>query len=61
MSADLSTGTLIVSIIAMLGYLFLVSRSFQSHQLGREKTIKYVLIWIAIFGFVAFVATRFGG
>jgi sterol desaturase/sphingolipid hydroxylase (fatty acid hydroxylase superfamily) len=61
MNADLSTGTLIVSIVAMLGYLFLATRSMQSHQLGREKTLKFAAIWIAIFAFVAFVATRFGG
>lgn len=61
MSADLSTGTLVVSLVAMLGWLFLNMRAMKSHQLGTEKTLKYAAAWVAIFAFVAFVASRFGG
>lgn len=61
MNSSMSTTALIVSIIAMLGYLYLNMQALRSHNLGREKTIKYALMWVAIFGFVAFVASRFGG
>jgi hypothetical protein len=61
MNADLSTGTMVVSIVAMLGWLVLNMRAMQSHQLGMEKTLKYAAAWVAIFAFVAFLASRFGG
>jgi hypothetical protein len=61
MNPDLSTGTLIVSIVAMSGWLFLNLRAMKSHQLGTEKTLKYAAAWIAIFALVAFVASRFSG
>jgi len=60
-NGDLSTGTMVVSVIAMLGWLILNLRAMRSHELGRETTIKYALAWVAIFGVVAFVATRMAG
>lgn len=61
MSGYLSTGTMVVTLVAMLGWLILNLRAMRSHELGREKTIKYAFAWVAIFGVVAFVATRFAG
>jgi hypothetical protein len=61
MNADLSTGTLVVSIVAMLGWLLLNMRAMQSHRLGMEKTLKYAAAWVAIFALVAFAASSFGG
>lgn len=61
MNPEFSTGTLIVSVVAMSGWLFLNMREMKSHQLGTEKTLKYAAAWIAIFAFVAFMASRFGG
>ena len=53
------TGTMIVSVIAMLGWLALNLRGLQSHQLGRERTVRYTLLWVAIFGAVMLVARLF--
>ncbi len=53
MTSGLMTGTMVVSVIAMLGWLVLNLRALQAHQLGRERTISYALLWVAIFGAVA--------
>jgi hypothetical protein len=58
-TSSLMTGTMIVSVIAMLGWLVLNLRALQSHQLGRERTIRYALLWVAIFGAAVFVARLF--
>lgn len=39
----------IVSIVAMVGWLLLVSSAFASFRLGWGKTIQLALIWLAIF------------
>jgi hypothetical protein len=61
MNADLSTGTLIVSIVAMLGWLVLILPEMRSFRLGKGKMVQMALAWIAIFALVAFAASRFGG
>ncbi|MEM7688109.1 MAG: hypothetical protein AAF291_03730 [Pseudomonadota bacterium] len=38
-----------VSIIAMLGWLVLVSMSFASYRLSWGKTAQLALVWLAIF------------
>jgi hypothetical protein len=58
-TSGLMTGTMIVSVIAMLGWLVLNLRGLQSHQLGRERTIRYALLWVAIFGAVVLAAKLF--
>lgn len=59
MNSGLMTGTMVVSVIAMLGWLVLSSQELRSHQLGWGRTVKFALLWIAIFGAVALVASRF--
>lgn len=61
MNGDMSTATLIVSIVAMSGWLILNLRALRSHQLGFEKTARYAAAWIAIFALVAFFANRMAG
>ena len=39
----------IVSIVAMVGWLFLASSAFASFKLGWSKTIQMALVWLAIF------------
>lgn len=39
----------IVSIVAMLGWLFLVGSAFASFRLSWGKTIQMALTWLAIF------------
>jgi len=58
-TSSLMTGTMIVSVIAMLGWLVLNLRALQSHQLGRERMIRYALLWVAIFGAAVLVARLF--
>lgn len=59
MNMDLSTGTMVVSLVALLGWLILNVQAFKSQQLGWVRTAQYGLAWVAIFGVVAFMATRF--
>lgn len=50
----------VVSIIAMLGWLFLVSMSFASFQLSWGKTAQLALTWLAVFGGLFLVASLLG-
>lgn len=59
MNSGLMTGTMVVSVIAMLGWLVLSSQELRSHQLSWARTLKFALLWVAIFGAVALVASRF--
>ena len=61
MNANLSTAALVVSIVAMLGWLILILPELRSFNLGMAKSAKFALAWIAIFGLVAFVAGRMAG
>jgi hypothetical protein len=45
----------------MLGWLVLNLGSLRSHQLGAQKTLRFGLAWLAIFGFVAFLASWYAG
>ena len=55
------TATMVVSIVAMLGWLVLAMGNLQAFKLGRAKTAKFALAWIAIFGIVALLAQRMAG
>ncbi len=59
MNTGLITGTVVVSVIAMLGWLVLSSQELRADQLGGPRTIRFALLWVAIFGAVVLVASRF--
>ena len=52
---------LVVSVISLLGWLMLNLGALRSHRLGRERTLRYALIWVGIFALVAFAASRMIG
>lgn len=39
----------LISIVAMLGWLVLAGSAFASFRLGWGKTLRLVLVWLAIF------------
>lgn len=54
------TETGIVSLIAMIGWLVLVLGAYRAHRVGMQRTVVMVLIWGAIFLFVAMIFTAIG-
>lgn len=57
----MTTVSLIVSVVAMLGWLALNFGALRSFQLGPAKTARFALAWIAIFALVALFASRMAG
>lgn len=55
------TGTAIVSLIAISGYLFLNWRALESHGLSWERKAQFAAAWVAIFAIVAFLFSRVAG
>ena len=49
-----------LSIVLMLGALFLFGSSFASYRLGAEKTITLALIWLGIFVVLVLIAELVG-
>jgi len=52
------TGTAIVSLIAISGFLVLNWRALQSHGLTNERKLGFAAAWVAIFVIVAFLFDR---
>lgn len=53
-------GTLLVSLVAMAGWLFLNYRALQSHGLSFEQKAAMAVGWALIIGVLAFVLSRMG-
>jgi hypothetical protein len=53
-------GTLVVSVIAVIGWLFLNWRALQSHGLSFEQKAAMAVAWVVIFAVLTFVLTRMG-
>ena len=51
-------GTLILSLVALAGWLFLNWRALQSHGLSFEQKAAMAVAWVVIFAGVAFVFSR---
>lgn len=49
-----------ISVVALLGWLFLAGSALASFQLGWSKTVKMALLWLAIFVGL-FVVVRLAG
>jgi hypothetical protein len=58
---SMTTVTMIVSLVAMLGWLALNFGALRSFQLGPARMVKFALAWIAIFALVALFASRMVG
>jgi hypothetical protein len=54
------TGTAIVSVIALLGYLMLSWRSSEVQDLSMAQKARFGGAWVLIFAGIAFIASRFG-
>ena len=52
------TATAIVSLVALIGWLFLATRSNTLRRLPRQRILLYAGMWVAIFAVVAVVASR---
>lgn len=53
-------GTMAVSLVAMIGWLFLNWRALQSHGLSFEQQAAMAVGWVVIIAILAFVLTRLG-
>ena len=53
-------GTMVVSLVAMTGWLFLNYRALQSHGLSLEQKAAMAAGWALIIAVLAFVLTRMG-
>ena len=56
----MAMGTLLISLIAMLGWLWLNWRALQSHGLSFEQKAAMAAGWAVIIAGLAFVLTRLG-
>ncbi len=56
----IATGTFLVSLVAMAGWLWLNWRALQSHQLSFEQKAAMAVGWAVIIAVLAFVLTRMG-
>ena len=50
----------VIQIISLLGFLVLVGSAFASFRLGWGKTLRLVLIWLAIFAGLFLIADLMG-
>lgn len=53
-------GTMLVSLVALAGWLYLNWRALQSHGLSLEQKMLMAVGWTVIIGGLAFVLTRLG-
>lgn len=53
-------GTMLVSLVALIGWLYLNWRALQSHGLSLEQKMLMAVGWTVIIGVLAFVLTRLG-
>lgn len=51
-------GTVILSLVALAGWIFLNWRALQSHGLSFEQKAAMAAAWVVIFAVVAFVFSR---
>lgn len=51
-------GTVILSLVALAGWMFLNWRALQSHGLSFEQKAAMAAAWVVIFAVVAFVFSR---
>jgi hypothetical protein len=56
----MAMGTLVVSLVAMAGWLFLNWRALQSHGLSFEQKAAMAAGWAVVIAVLAFVLTRLG-
>ncbi|MDJ0977747.1 MAG: hypothetical protein QNI87_04360 [Erythrobacter sp.] len=50
----------VISLIAMVGWLIVVSAGFASYRLSWGKTVQLALVWVAIFGGLFLLARLLG-
>ena len=52
--------TMLISLVALTGWLYLNWRALQSHGLSFEQKAAMAAAWVVIFAVVAFVFSRMG-
>ena len=56
----MAMATLLISLVASAGWLYLNWRALQSHGLSFEQKAAMAAAWVVIFAVLAFVLTRLG-
>ena len=56
----MATGTLVISLVAMAGWLFLNYRALQAHELSFEQKAAMGAGWAVIIALLTFVLSRMG-
>ncbi len=56
----MAMATLLISLVASAGWLYLNWRALQSHGLSFEQKAAMAAAWLVIFAVVAFVFSRMG-
>jgi len=56
----MAMGTLLISLVVLVGWLYLNWRALQSHGLSFEQKAAMAVAWVVIFAVVAFVFSRMG-
>lgn len=56
----IALGTMLVSLVAVVGWLYLNWRAVQSHRLSFETKAAMAAGWVSIFVVLAFALTRMG-
>jgi hypothetical protein len=54
------TAAIVVSLVAMSGWLYLNWRALESHGLSLERKALFAAVWVALFVGLAFLFTRLG-
>lgn len=52
----MNTGTTLISIVAMTGWLFLAVRAFRARGQSFERTALTIAVWVILFAVIAVVA-----
>jgi hypothetical protein len=56
----MAMGTLLISVVVLVGWLYLNWRALHSHGLSFEQKAAMAVAWVVIFAVVAFVFSRMG-
>lgn len=51
----------VISLIALLAWLFLAVRNFSSAGASRKRTVTLALVWAGLFGVIALLFSAYGG
>lgn len=50
----------VISLIALLAWLFLAVRNFNSAGVSRKRTVTLALVWAGLFGVIALLFSTYG-